>query len=161
MVCPLYVSWSGQTDGRASWKSSRSCQTSRRTAFPHCGCVCEFSSFLFLWTFYRNLRSRIQKAFLPSVGKKRGLLVSSEAKKNTYVGPFVDLKSTSTRVAFAADVAGKGLITRMDQLMGFQVAFCDELFTAVVKLAGKGTFSSLERKKSNQIQKRRCDYKIS
>ena len=59
----------------------------------------------------------------------------------------MDLKSTSTRVAFAADVAGKGLITRMDQLMGFQVAFCDELFTAVVKLAGKGTFSSLERKK--------------
>lgn len=69
----------------------------------------------------------------------------------SHVGPFVDLKSTSTRVAFAADVAGKGLITRMDQLMGFQVAFCDELFTAVVKLAGKGTFSSMDAEMSFEV----------
>ena len=59
------------------------------------------------------------------------------------MGPLMDLKSTSARVAFAANVARKGLVTRMDQLMGFQVAFSDELFTAVAKLASKGSFSSL------------------
>jgi len=59
------------------------------------------------------------------------------------VGPFVDLESTSARVAFAANVAGKRLVTRMDQLVGFQVAFSDELFATVAELASKGSFTSL------------------
>ena len=59
------------------------------------------------------------------------------------VCPFMDLQTSCTRVALAADVAGEGLVTRVNELVGFQVSFGDETLIAALESADEGPFASL------------------
>lgn len=69
----------------------------------------------------------------------------------TYVGTFVDLESARPRIALEADVALEGFITRVDQLMGLQVALRDESLPTVFKAASEGTFTCLQGSKTVRI----------
>ena len=59
------------------------------------------------------------------------------------VRPFVDLQTSRSRVALPTDVTGERFVTRMNQLMGFQVSFGDETLIAALESADEGSFTSL------------------
>ena len=59
------------------------------------------------------------------------------------VCPFMDLQTSCTRVTLAADVAGEGLVTRVNELVSFQVSFGDETLIAALESADEGPLASL------------------
>lgn len=70
--------------------------------------------------------NRALKRFLPS-------LPSFIKYYNYYMGPDVDLKPPRPRVAFTTMVARKGFVSRVNQLVRFEVALSYELLSAALK----------------------------
>ena len=67
------------------------------------------------------------------------------------VSPFVDLQAARSRVALATDVTGKRFVTRMNQLMGFQVSLSDETLIAALEGADEGSFTSLYKSSKGEL----------
>ena len=59
------------------------------------------------------------------------------------MGALMDLQAARTRVTLAADVTLERFVACVDQLVGFQMAFCDESFVTAFIGAFEGTLASL------------------
>lgn len=59
------------------------------------------------------------------------------------MGPHVDIKPIFPRVLFMTNFALERLVSRVDQLMRFQVTLCDELFSTSNVIADKWSVSRL------------------
>ena len=55
----------------------------------------------------------------------------------------MDLEPPSSRITFATNVAFERLLASMNQLMGLQMPFGDELLATALERARKWSFSSL------------------
>lgn len=62
---------------------------------------------------------------------------------NYYMGPNVDLKPPRPRVAFTAVVACKGFVSRVNQLVRFEVALSYELLSAALETTDEWSLPSL------------------
>ena len=88
-----------------------------------------------------NALMRLQIAFL-----SKAFITSREVAFEGLlpdVSPFVDLQPSCSWVALTADVAGEGLVTRVNKLMCFQVSFGNEALIAALEGADEGPFASL------------------
>ena len=56
---------------------------------------------------------------------------------------FMDLESPSSRIALATNIAFERLLASMNQLVGLQMPFGDELLATALKCARKWSFSRL------------------
>jgi hypothetical protein len=59
------------------------------------------------------------------------------------MGSLMNLQTTRTRIALATVVTNEWFMSRMDELMSFEVPFSDELLGATFKTAYKWSFASL------------------
>lgn len=62
-----------------------------------------------------------------------------------YMCADMDLQSARTGVGFVADSADEGFVSRVNELMGLEVAFSNKLLIAAFVGADKGTLSSLRK----------------
>ena len=61
-----------------------------------------------------------------------------------YMSPQMNLQAPRPWVSFGAHMANVGFVPGVDELMGLQMSFCDELLLARPVTAYKGPFSSLQ-----------------
>ena len=69
------------------------------------------------------------------------------------VSSFVDLKTASSAISLAAawEITDIGLIAGVDQLVCFQVTFCDKALITALKLTSKGSLTGMNSQMRLQI----------
>ena len=68
-----------------------------------------------------------------------------------HVSPFVDLQAARSRVFLIADVTYERLVSSVDQLMCFEMAFGNKAFIALCELTGKWSLSGVNSEMRLQV----------